>query len=78
MIAAMLASGALAVTLALSGQAQVCSVPMPPCAYEDSPGPCYWDAGSFGNGVGRSFWVDTSQVVHYLDGKPAPHHKKGI
>ena len=36
-----------------------------PCADEGSPGPCYWDAYSRGNGAGLSFTVDTQQVVHY-------------
>jgi len=36
-----------------------------PCAEEDSPGPCYWDAAVRGNGVGHSFWVDAQQAVHY-------------
>lgn len=40
----------------------------PPCAQEDSPGPCYWDAGTQGNGAGRTFWVDAGQHVHYIDG----------
>lgn len=39
---------------------------MPACAEEDSPGPCYWDAETFGNGRGRSFYVDDEQGVHYL------------
>lgn len=30
---------------------------MPACAQEDSPGPCYWDAKTRGNGMGRSFIV---------------------
>lgn len=37
------------------------------CAYEDGPGPCFWDAGQVGNGVGFSFWVDCAQTFHYLD-----------
>ncbi len=28
---------------------------LPPCAEEDSPGPCYWDAQTRGNGLGTSF-----------------------
>lgn len=36
-----------------------------PCAEEDSPGPCYWDAAVRGNGIGHSFWVDVEQAVHY-------------
>lgn len=27
----------------------------PPCEYEDSPGPCSWDASVQGNGRGKSF-----------------------
>ncbi len=35
------------------------------CEYEDSPGPCYWDAGSYGNGRGDSFYVTKDQRVVY-------------
>jgi len=28
---------------------------VPSCPLEDSPGPCYWDAGAAGNGMGASF-----------------------
>lgn len=28
-----------------------------PCASEDGPGPCFWDASQAGNGVGESFWI---------------------
>lgn len=35
----------------------------PPCAQEDSPGPCYWDARSRGNGQGTSFIVNARGVV---------------
>jgi len=38
---------------------------MDPCAEEDSPGPCYWNANVQGNGVGRSFYVDSQQAIHY-------------
>ena len=36
------------------------------CATEDAAGPCVWDAAIQGNGVGRSFWVDSSGDVHYV------------
>lgn len=39
---------------------------MLPCATEDAPGPCVWDADSWGNGEGQSFWVDSEGGVHYL------------
>ena len=39
---------------------------LPACQYEDTPGPCYWDAAAQGNGQGDSFWVDANQEVHYL------------
>jgi len=46
------------------------NVVTPPCAEEDSPGPCFWDAGKRGNGEGLSFWVDAEQAVHYeIEGK---------
>ena len=36
-----------------------------PCEYEDSPGPCYWDASIMGNGTGTSFVVHADQSVEY-------------
>lgn len=38
----------------------------PPCATEDAPGPCYWDAQVQGNGEGRSFLVHANGTVQYL------------
>jgi len=35
------------------------------CEWEDSPGPCWWDAGSAGNGRGHSFYVTRDQRVVY-------------
>ena len=40
--------------------------PYVPCAEEDSPGPCYWDAASRGNGQGTSFIVNNDQTVTYV------------
>ena len=40
--------------------------PYVPCAEEDSPGPCYWDAASRGNGQGNSFIVNNDQSVTYV------------
>lgn len=37
-----------------------------PCATEDAPGPCYWDAQIMGNGEGRSFLVHEDGTVQYL------------
>lgn len=36
----------------------------PACAYEDSPGPCYWNADTQGNGEGQSFYRDEAGKVH--------------
>jgi len=36
-----------------------------PCEYEDSPGPCYWDASTMGNGVGQSYVVHADGTVEY-------------
>ena len=34
------------------------------CVNEDDLGPCYWDAATQGNGVGRSFYVtDVQQII---------------
>lgn len=55
-----------------------------PCEYEDSPGPCYWDASVMGNGYGTSFVVHPDQSVTFgpthlppvstetLEAQPAP------
>ena len=40
--------------------------PSAPCADEDSPGPCYWDAARRGNGQGTSFIVNNDQTVTYV------------
>ncbi len=43
-----------------------------PCVFEDGSGgplPCFWNAAKQGNGVGRSFWVDTRGRVHYVPTK---------
>lgn len=40
--------------------------PYVPCAEEDSPGPCYWDAARRGNGQGTSFIVNNDQTVTYV------------
>lgn len=40
--------------------------PYVPCADEDSPGPCYWDAARRGNGQGTSFIVNVDQTVTYV------------
>lgn len=43
------------------------TLPTRPCATEDAPGPCVWDAGLRGNGYGASFWRDRHGHVNYLD-----------
>ena len=40
--------------------------PYVPCAEEDAPGPCYWDAAGQGNGQGTSFIVNNDQTVTYV------------
>lgn len=35
-----------------------------PCEYEDSPGPCYWDASERGNGQGEDFVVVGGEVFY--------------
>ena len=40
--------------------------PYVPCAEEDAPGPCYWDAARRGNGQGTSFIVNNDQTVTYV------------
>jgi len=36
-----------------------------PCTFEDSPGPCYWDASTMGNGYGTSFVVHADQSLTF-------------
>jgi hypothetical protein len=43
------------------------SLPLAPCASDDGPGPCVWDASSRGNGQGRSFVMYWDGSVMYLD-----------
>jgi hypothetical protein len=31
--------------------------------------PCFWDAKHRGNGLGKSFWIDTNNNTHYFGGK---------
>lgn len=40
---------------------------IPPCATEDAPGPCRWDAPQNGDGQGRSFTVHPDGSVTYDD-----------
>lgn len=42
---------------------------VPPCAHEDSPGPCVWDAQQQGNGHGNSFTVNTDGSLTPFEGK---------
>lgn len=42
-----------------------------PCEFEDSPGPCYWDASTMGNGIGNSFVVHADGSVEYIEYPPA-------
>jgi hypothetical protein len=44
-------------------------VPEEPCANEDGPGPCYWDATTRGNGYGLSYWIDERGNYLYDDGR---------
>jgi len=54
-----LAVVALALALAACGER------LPACPTEDSVS-CHWDAATQGNGVGRSFDVDSEGTVTYL------------
>lgn len=56
-----------AMAYAIAGALTEPSPSIPPCEYEDSAGPCYWDADSMGNGMGDSFVVDESGAVEYVD-----------
>lgn len=76
--AALLSTLSLLVTLtacAVTAPAPVVDpvrVPVPalaPCVAEDSPGPCYWDSATRGNGDGQSFTVDALGGVAYWPGE---------
>jgi hypothetical protein len=63
----------LGVTFAGYGVAQLIAeminpapAPLAACVSEDSPGPCYWDADTRGNGRGTSFVVTEDDTVIYL------------
>lgn len=62
-----LALAALTLTLTGCADADDWTRGYPPCAQEDSPGPCYWDAERMGNGQGQSFVVHADQTVEYID-----------
>lgn len=64
-----LATAALLTLAALAVTPHADAAPLkrlPACAFEDSKGPCYWDAATRGNGKGRSFWVDAHNRIHYI------------
>lgn len=44
-----------------------CEPDVAPCEFEDSPGPCDWDATIRGNGLGKSFTVNADQTLTYRD-----------
>lgn len=51
-----------------------------PCAAEDGPGPCVWDAKHMGNGEGKSYRLRANGDTKYLPHKVAhcklrPHFK---
>lgn len=56
-------------------------IPDRPCASEDGPPPCFYDAGARGDGHGHSFWLDapTGRVrVHYLDSRVSRGFPSGV
>lgn len=40
---------------------------LPPCASDDGPGPCRWDASKRGNGKGQSFIMTADGTVTHLE-----------
>lgn len=50
---------------------------MAACQYEDSPGPCVWDARHMGNGSGKSFIRKASGRVEYVGHRRA-HRLAGL
>lgn len=44
------------------------------CAWEDSPGPCFWDAQNTGNGLGTSFVRNADDSITYLP-EPTPEQE---
>ena len=45
---------------------------LPPCEFEDGPGPCRWDAKTRGNGKGRSYTIDPMGTTYYDDAPASP------
>lgn len=69
-IVLLIVAAVLSVLTALGGTVSDDTAPdwqrgYPPCAAEDSPGPCYWDATERGNGAGRSFVVHADGTVAF-------------
>lgn len=58
-------AAALPATLLAPAPAQAART-LEPCAYEDGPGPCVWDAQHRGNGIGRSFIMRRDGRVVYV------------
>lgn len=80
-IAALLFAGAAltacsAQTTPLPAPSTTPAASVPACAQEDSPGPCFWDAKTQGNGKGRSFFVDAAGNVYYTT-PPAASKDRG-
>lgn len=76
---AIVAGSAVAVILGCLGSAATMPTaraatpdkPMAACQYEDSPGPCVWDARHMGNGEGSSFVRRPAGHVKYVSHKRA-------
>ena len=60
---ALAAAAALVAPVAVAAPASA-AVAFPQCRYEDSNGPCWWDANNRGDGRGMSFWVGSDGRVH--------------
>jgi hypothetical protein len=45
---------------------------LPPCEFEDGPGPCFWDGDTRGNRTGLSFIVTADEQFIYLTERSAP------
>ncbi len=53
--------------IALSLTAWQPSDGIPPCEWEDSPGPCEWVAQERGNHIGQSFIRDANGTTTYIN-----------
>lgn len=66
LIIAIVATFAVQIGVVVVGVQSTAHATIPACQYEDSPGPCKWDAAKQGNGKGTSFVNNDARHPRYL------------